>query len=94
MLSLVPSLPSANKNLVLVVKNDAKRDFKVFLSCPILHNFLTLLMMICRWMPTRSHNQAEDDHMKLSFLEIRVENGKRGPLGFQFFAYFYVFDII
>ena len=34
--SLVPSFPSPNKNLVLVVKNYAKLDFKVFLSCPIL----------------------------------------------------------
>ena len=41
-----------------------------------------------------SHNQAEVDHMSLSFFEIRVENRKRGPPGFQFFAYFYVFDLI
>ena len=45
--SLVPSLPSANKNLALVVKNYAKTDFKVFLSCPILLNFLTLFHKFC-----------------------------------------------
>ena len=45
--SLVPSLPSANKNLVLVIKNYAKTDFKVFLSCPILFDFLTLFHEFC-----------------------------------------------
>ena len=35
-----------------------------------------------------SHNQAEVDHMRLSFFQIRVEKGKRGPTSFQFFAYF------
>ena len=44
---LVSSLPSIYKNLVLVVKNFAKTDFKVFLSCPILLEFLTLFHKFC-----------------------------------------------
>ena len=40
--SLVASLTSTNKNLVLVVKNYAKADFKVFSFCPILLGFLTV----------------------------------------------------
>ena len=34
------SLPSRNKTLVLVVKNEAKTDIRVFLSCPILLDFI------------------------------------------------------
>ena len=45
--SLVPSLLSANKNLVVVVKNHAKTDFIVFLSYPILLDFLTLCHKFC-----------------------------------------------
>ena len=47
--------------------------------------------MICVWTPLASHNQAEIDHIRLSFFQIRVENLKRGPPGFQFFAYFMTF---
>ena len=45
--SLVPSVPSVNKNLVLVVKNYGKKDFKVFLFCSILLDFLTLFPQFC-----------------------------------------------
>ena len=38
-----------------------------------------------------SHNRAEIDHIRLVFFQIRVEKGKRGPPGFQFFV---CFDII
>ena len=40
--SLVRSLPSRNKTLVLVIKYYAKTDIKVFSSCPILLNFLVI----------------------------------------------------
>ena len=48
-------------------------------------------MMICMRIPLTSHNQAEIDHIRLLFFQIRVENLKRGPPGFQFFAYFITF---
>ena len=51
---------------------------------------LSGLMMICRW-TLISHNQAEIDHIRLLFFQIRIENLKRGPSGFQFFV---CFDII
>ena len=41
--------------------------------------------------PLTSHNRAEVDHIRLLFFEIRAENLKRGPSGFQFFAYFMMF---
>ena len=31
------------------------------------------LMMICRWTPLTSHDQAEIDHIRLVFFQIRVE---------------------
>ena len=34
---------------------------------------------------------AEVDHIRLWLFEIRVENLKRGPSGFQFLAYFMTF---
>ena len=47
--------------------------------------------MTCGWTPVTSHNQAEIDHTRLVFFQIRVEEGKKGPPGFQFFV---CFDII
>ena len=47
-----------------------------------------LILMICRWTPLKSHNQTEIDHVRLVFFQIRVENLKRGPPGFQFFVRF------
>ena len=41
--------------------------------------------------PLTSHNWVEDDHIRLSFFQIRVENLNRGPPDFQFFAYFMMF---
>ena len=41
--------------------------------------------------PLMSHNWAEVDHIRLSFFQIKVEKGKRGLPGFQFFAYFMTF---
>ena len=38
--------------------------------------------------PSDAHDRAEIDHIRLVFFQIRVENLKRGPLGFQFFACF------
>ena len=38
-----------------------------------------------------SHDLAEIDHIRLSLFQIRVENLKRGPPGFQFFVYFMTF---
>ena len=48
-------------------------------------------MMTCRWTSLTSHDQAEIDHIRLVFLQIRVENLKRGPPGFQIFV---CFDVI
>ena len=41
--------------------------------------------------PLMSHNQEEIDHVRLVFFQIRVENLKMGPSGFQFFV---CFDVI
>ena len=41
--------------------------------------------------PSDVTNQAEVDHRRLLFFQIRVENLKRGSPGFQFFAYFMTF---
>ena len=46
-ISLVPSLPSTSKNLAVLVKYYAKTDFKVYSSCLILHDFLTLFPKFC-----------------------------------------------
>ena len=46
--------------------------------------------MICMW-TLMSHNRVEVNHKRLSLFHIRVENVKRGPRGFQFFAYFMTF---
>ena len=32
-----------------------------------------------------SHDQAEIDHIRMVFFQIRVEKGKRGPPGFQLY---------
>ena len=47
---LLPSIPFRNKTLVLVVKNYAKIDTKVSLSCPILLDFLTLFHKLHPWL--------------------------------------------
>ena len=41
--------------------------------------------------PLMSHDRVEIDHIRLLFFQIRVENLKRGPPGFQFFGYFVTF---
>ena len=41
--------------------------------------------------PSDALDRAEIDHIRLVFFQIRVENLKRGPPGFQFFV---CFDII
>ena len=46
-ISLVPSLPSTGKRLATLVKYYAKTCFKVYSSCPILHDFLTLFPKFC-----------------------------------------------
>ena len=42
------------------------------------------LMMICRWTPLTSHDQAEIDHIRLVFFQIRVESQKRVHPVFSF----------
>ena len=41
------NLPSRNNTLVITLKNYAKADIKVFCSCPVLLNFLTLSHKFC-----------------------------------------------
>ena len=50
-----------------------------------------IVMMIRRWTPLMLHDQEEIDHVRLVFFQIRVENLKMGPSGFQFFV---CFDVI
>ena len=38
-----------------------------------------------------SHNRTEIDHIRMLFFQIRFENLKRGPPGFQFFVCFMMF---
>ena len=45
--SLVPSFFSRNKTFVIVAKNYAKADTKVFFSCPTLLDFFTLFHIFC-----------------------------------------------
>ena len=47
--------------------------------------------VICVWSPLTSHNWVGVDHIRLSFFQISIENLKRGPPSFQFFAYFMMF---
>ena len=47
-----------------------------------------IMLMICGCIPLTSDDQAEIDHIRLMFFQIRVENLKRGPPGFKFFVYF------
>ena len=48
-------------------------------------------MLICGWTPLTSYDRAEIDHIRLAFFQIRSENLKRDPPGFQFFV---CFDVI
>ena len=41
--------------------------------------------------PITTHDQAEIDHIRLVLFQIKVEKGKRGLSGFQFFV---CFDVI
>ena len=71
--SLVPSLPSTNKKLVLVVMNYAKTDFKVFFFCPILLDFFTLFHKFCRRLQTEKIELAALGERKLNKV-IRQES--------------------
>ena len=44
-----------------------------------------------RCTPLTTHDRTEIDHIKLVVFQIKVEKGKRGPSGFQFFV---CFDVI
>lgn len=41
----MPSLPSRTKTFVLAAENYTKVNIKVFWSCPVLHDFATLLQI-------------------------------------------------
>ena len=56
-------------------------------------HYASVMMMMCMWTSLTSHDLAEIDHIRLLFFQIRVENLKRGPPGFQFFVYFMTFFV-
>ena len=70
--SPVPSLPSRNKVLVIVVKNYTKIDTKVSSPCPILLNFLTLFHKFYLWLTRGLQSILQKNSNSLEFVQLHI----------------------
>ena len=91
-------LQNVSHTIFLAVKPRKILDGTVFVVCLLLNALFLLLFAVklvidddMEVILLTSHNRAEIDHIRLLFIQIRVENLKRGQPGFQVFAYFMMF---